>query len=184
MGTRGQAGPGYAHASRFSSLQGGYFQPLRSAGEATLQKKSNTTQAPIKSGHHYYNPRRSWHRAEWGCAAQTHCRCLAIPESQPQPRQGWGQPLHTHCTHRTSSQLGEPSQTPSTVSKPTQFLFKVSEQKVSDGRDSTIARATLLLSKSTKRARWMRLCLHMAAPGTYPRAALHPAALTPLLHHL
>ena len=166
MGTRGQAEPGYAHALHFSSLQGEYFQPLRSAGEATLQKKSNTTQAPLKSGSHYYNPRRSLHRAEWGCAAQTHCGCLAIPESQPQRWQGWGQPSHTHCTCCTSSQLREPSQIPSTVSKPSQFLFKVSEQKVSDGRDITI------------------MMVNTAVPGTCPWAASHPAASTPLLHHL
>lgn len=49
MGTRGQAEPGYAHASHFFSLQEGYFQPLRSAGEVTLQRKSNTTQALLKS---------------------------------------------------------------------------------------------------------------------------------------
>lgn len=62
MGTRGQAEPGYAHASHLFSLQEGYFQPLRSAGEVTLQRKSDTTQALLKSSSHHYNPRRSLHR--------------------------------------------------------------------------------------------------------------------------
>lgn len=134
MGTRGQARRGHAHAAFLLPARGGYFQPLRSAGEATLWQKSNTTQVntTLKSSSHYYSPRRSLHRTEW--AAQTHHGCLAIPKSQPQLWQGQGQPSHPHCTHHTRSQLGEPSQTPSLVSKSSQFLFKVAEQKVSDGR--------------------------------------------------
>lgn len=59
-------GHAWAGRTRVRSLQGGYFQPLRSAREATLQKKCNTTQAALKPGSHYYNPQRSLHRTERG----------------------------------------------------------------------------------------------------------------------
>lgn len=71
----------------------GYFQPLRSAGEAALQENSNTAQARSS---HCYTPQRSPHHAARGC--QHGPTVNAIPKSQPQ--QGQGQ---LPCTHGTSS---------------------------------------------------------------------------------
>lgn len=87
-------------------------------------------------------------------------------------------PLHT------LHQLREPSQTAATFPKSSQFLCKVSEQKVSDGGDTTVTIVLLLLSKSAEQEHRTLVYLHMAAPGMCPWAASHPGASTPLLHHL
>lgn len=119
MGARGQAGPGYAHASHFSSLQEGYFQPLRSTGEATLRKKSNTTKAPLKSSSPSCNPRRSLNCAEF--ASVQHRPAADAWRFPGHNRSRDGDSPHVP-THRASSQLGEPSQPLSIVPKSPQSL--------------------------------------------------------------